>query len=113
MEKLSIKIDDAALPDEKIIKWMCDEWGMKLKADEFKQLRFIEWNPKTTQVVERNDAAFQLPYVIFIDGDHGDDDRAALGKINMTTKDFREWLVKQGSKKIPKPVRRRYSSVYD
>jgi hypothetical protein len=53
-----------------------------------------------------------LPYLIFVDGDFYTDEKAGLGQIGMTTKDFRDWLVKNGATKRDKPKRAR-QTYYD
>lgn len=113
IEKLTVTFDEAIPTDDKIIKWLNNQWGIKITKNDTKNLRYIEWGPKATQVVERSGDYFQIPYLMFIDGDNDDDDKSGLGNINMNTKNFREWLEKQGCKKMPKPKRIFSRSYYD
>lgn len=111
IEGLKLEIVEKTLDDEAIAKWLGKQMAVRLKLSNVKNLGFIEWGPKATQLVERGGYE-PLPYMIFVDGDRGGDDKAGLGEIGMNTKDLRAWLVKQGATKRDKPKRAR-NTYYD
>lgn len=108
--KLKFPSNVAPKDDKTVMEWLSDQLMVTLNASDFKDIRYIEWSNKATQLVEVMDGSTgELPYLIFVDGSEQRDESAGLGKINMTTKEFRAWLDKMGSKKKSKPAKRQSS----
>ena len=111
IEKQKIPGGDVTPPDTAIIKWIGDQLSFKIKPENIKKMKYIDWG-KSIQLIE-GENMHQFPHLLFAEGDNPGDDQAALGEINMTLKDFKAWLEKHGVTKTKKPTSPRYGSYYD
>jgi len=103
------KHTDEPASDQEVLKWLTRNLTEKIALKDIQGMPYVVWDGGKGVQLTRS----HLPYLIFVNGEDAGDDKAGLGEINMTVKDFIEWLNKNGGRKVAKPKRVSSSSYYD
>lgn len=99
---------DAPASDAEIVKWLTNQLAEKVTLKDIQGMPYVKWPKEGIQLTRES-----FPWLIFVNGQEATDDYAGLGNINMTSKDFEEWLKKNGAREVPRKKTKASSSYYD